>query len=46
MAEALEKMRGQLTADLLDFRVEPKDEPAFPGDIGRPEIHRATLRIL
>ena len=45
-AEAFEKIRGALTPDLISFHVETAIAPAFSGDIGRPEIHRATLRVL
>lgn len=44
--EALEKIRACITPELIEFRVEPAEPPAFAGDIGRPEIHRAVLRVL
>lgn len=45
-SEAVEKIKEVITKDIIDFQVTPAIEPAFDGDLGRPEIHRATLRIL
>jgi hypothetical protein len=45
-AEALEKLRAQITPEMIRFIVEPAEAPAFEGDVGRPEIHRAILRVL
>jgi len=45
-AEALEKVREQITPELLWFDKTPEIPPAFDGDLGRPEIHRAVLRVL
>lgn len=44
--EALEKVREQITPELLWFSKTPAEPPAFDGDLGRPEIHRAVLRVL
>ena len=44
--EAVEKLREQITPDLISFMVTPAVAPEFEGDLGSPEIHRAVLRIL
>lgn len=40
--EAVEKLREQITPELIQFRVEPAVEHPFT----RPEIHSAFLRVL
>lgn len=44
--EAVEKIREQIMQQHIKFRVDPAEPPAFTGDPGRPEIHRAVLRVL
>ncbi|WBT40183.1 hypothetical protein [Hyphomicrobium sp. DMF-1] len=45
-AEAVERLREQITPGMIYFRTEPAVPPKFDGDLGRPEIRRAILRIL
>ena len=45
-AEAIAMLRNQITPEVVDFVVEPGAAPEFEGDLGRPEIHRAILRVL
>jgi hypothetical protein len=45
-AEAVEKIREAIMQEHIQFRVDQAVPPAFPDDPGRPEIHRAVLRVL
>jgi len=44
--EAVSKIREQIAPEHIHFIVEPAIVPAFDGDFGRPELHRAILRVL
>lgn len=45
-AEAVEKLRGMITPELIRFHVETEIPGYMPGTIGRPEIHTATLLVI
>ncbi len=44
-SEAMTKLRELVTPEMVDWIVEPAVAPQYDGDLGRPEIHSAILRV-